>query len=157
MISITQKEFELGVSKELVSGDIAKISQISGIGYSYIDQQLNPNDERRSYLFGALQIICAIDEISTARGAAVMQLLIDARNASLPGHLNTNTVNEEAARVSGNCSAVLSSILAGKPETEQVLEAYRLRDQLDSLIDSIRYKQSKDLPVIAGEPSFRCR
>ena len=71
---INQKKIELEISEVLKRGDIADISEASGIGYSYLDSQFNPNDPRMSYIVGALIVLCAYRQVSNERAIKVKQI-----------------------------------------------------------------------------------
>lgn len=134
----TQKEIELEISKILIRKDITDISNLSGIGYSYIDQQLNPNDERKSYIYGALQIICALDEISPERGEELWQLIRKIRESSKPLNTNENLcVNTELAKSEKEFSDVWKAKLNDKSLYEQLTEAVENEAQAIRLKEAI--------------------
>lgn len=130
-LKFTQKEVELAISNILEDGDITKIHQITGIGYSYVDQQLNPNDSRRSCLYDALRIICAIDEIDPVRGEKVFRDLTKKRELSKPaGTQITSDLNEATADLNKEIGEYVATRLTGKSFPEQMKEFLDIEAQM---------------------------
>lgn len=139
MLKYSQKEVELEVSRVLESGDITHISQIAGIGYSYVDQQLNPNDERKSYLFGALQILCALDDISDERGEAVWKILTRCRELSKkPKAQNKSKRAELMHKVIEELGDVVSVNMNGGTDAEIEKEGFELYEAAKNYFERIK-------------------
>jgi len=150
-LTTTQRQFELEIAQVLEYGDIQAISNISGIGYKYLDSQLSPNDERKSYLFGALQIICALDQVSPDRGEKVWQILAKIRELNKPAHKANLSVNDEIAKTNKEFSDIWQARLDGKSLYEQLGEIIEHEAQTAKLkmavIDEINAeKDSFDKP-----------
>jgi hypothetical protein len=128
-----QKEVELNVADILATGDITKISNLTGIGYSYIDQQLNPNDERRSAIYCALLIQCAMDEISPERGEQLWQLITKLRESSKPVDFSPMSASREAGKFAKESGEALQARLDQRPLYEQLEEAMEAEAQAKKL------------------------
>ncbi len=139
LMKTTQRQFELEVAQVLEYGDIQAISNLSGIGYKYLDSQLSPNDDRRGYLYGALMIICALDEFSPERGERVWQILSKARELSKsPG--KTQSVRDELVKTNKEMADVVEARLDEKPLYEQLTEVVELVEQAGKLKAAILNK-----------------
>lgn len=139
-LKFTQKEIELEIAQILADGDITAISNISGIGYSYVDQQLNPNDSRRSCIYDALRVVCALDERSPERGEKVWKAISRRRELSKPaaavsGASGAN-LNHESGELNREIAEYVSARISGKPFNEQISEFLDIERQL------IRVKQA---------------
>lgn len=121
-LQFTQKEIEQIVAEILEHGDITKISNITGIGYSYVDQQLNPNDERKSYIVGALEILCALDEVDPERGETLFQKFTAFRDCSKKHDPALQCLTESTVSVNREAADVVNSNLSGLSLYEQLSE-----------------------------------
>lgn len=121
-LKFTQKEVEIEIANCLESGDIKAISNISGIGYSYIDQQLNPNDERKSAIYQALLIVCALDEEDAKRGEKLWQKIVYFRECSKPENANDDCLDFCAAALAKESTEAVAARLTGKNLVEQLKE-----------------------------------
>lgn len=130
MLDFTQKQIELDIAEVLENGDITKISQISGIGYSYVDQQLNPNDDRKSVFYGALQIICALDEFAPERGEKVFQIFARFRELSKKRQTGLKDLNLETSKLNREVAEFVGAKLEGKPYQIQLKELLDIEKQI---------------------------
>lgn len=151
-LEFNQKTIELEISAVLESGDITQISRVSGIGYSYIDQQFNPNDERKSAIFCALKIICALDEISAERGEMLWNLVAGFRERSKPKKAAGGCLHSCAASVSKESSEAVSAPLLGKPLLEQLKETLdaetAIKKQKQAILDAINNEKENGAAVL---------
>ena len=152
MLNFTQKEIELEIAAVLESGDITDISNITKIGYSYVNQQLNPNDERKSYIVGALEIVCALDEISPIRGEKLWQKIQNFREASKNSGCDEFCLDAGAAAVATESTDVASARLTGKTLLEQLAECVEAESaivrQKEAIIAEIN--KQKEMPNNSG-------
>ena len=136
-IKFTQKEVEIQVAEILENGDITSLSHLSGIGYSYIDQQLNPNDERQSFIYGFLRIQCAFDALSAERGEMLWQLVKKIREASKPIQNCELSPVAELVKAGKEFADVWEARLQGKTGLEQIGEINESIAQLQQLKKAI--------------------
>lgn len=132
----TQKEVELKVAEILKDGDIKDISNESNIGYSYIDQQLNPNDPRQSFIYGFLRIQCAYDATHPERGDLLWRLVKTIREASKPT-CKTSCANVEAGKFAKESGEAISARLSNKDLYEQLREAVEAEEQARKLKEAV--------------------
>lgn len=130
-LCFSQKEIEQKVAEILKHGDIKDISNISGIGYSYIDQMLNPNDERKSYIVGALEIICALDEIDELRGEKLFLLITKIRKLSKKRKTSQECLTSSTADLNKEIGDVVNAHLEGKCYYDQLAEVIEAKAALD--------------------------
>lgn len=67
-LQFTQEEISRAIRDIVKHGDIREIAIISGIGEKYLYGQFNPDDDRKSYIYGYLQIQAALDRVNAERG-----------------------------------------------------------------------------------------
>lgn len=151
MLQFTQNEIEREVAAILRHGDIARISQVSGIGYSYVDQMLNPNDERKSYLVGALEILCALDEIDPVRGNKLFQKLASFRELSKSERSDDGScINASTSKLHKEVADVVGAHLEGKCYYDQLNEALEARDAIEKQISIILQKINEEKETEGG-------
>lgn len=136
MLKLTQKEVELDVAKILEHGDIADIAPLTSIGYKYLDAQLSPTDERKSHIYGFLEIICAYDETHPERGEELWQLVKRIREASRAKN-PTGCADAEAGKFAKESGEAISARLQGKSKYEQLKEAVEAESQATKYKEAI--------------------
>lgn len=130
-LEFQQKKIEKEISDCLEYGDITKISNLSGIGYSYVDQMLNPNDPRKSFFVGMLELQCAIDEISPTKGEAVWQIIARHRELSKKNHSPADLcLNTETGKLNRETAEFITAKLTGKNAHDQFAELLDIEAQL---------------------------
>lgn len=125
-LKFSQEYIEKEIARVFVHGDITDISNISGIGYSYIDQMLNPNDTRKSYLVGALQILCALDEKDSDRGDELFRLFSKFREMSKDPAEDGDCIQAGTRKLNREVADVVNAHIAGHDldvQLKEVLEA----------------------------------
>lgn len=136
-LQYTQKKIEQKIAENLEHGDITKIANITGIGYSYVDQQLNPNDERKSYIVGALELICALDEIDKVRGERLWQQMITIRDSSKKQDSKDNCLKISLQNFHKETNDVISASLKNND-----LNKLSIKDLNKLLIESVEAESS---------------
>lgn len=71
---ITQSEFEHDMKDILKHGVIKQLAEYLGVSHTLLVQQFNPDDERISWIFRALSVQVALDEIDPEAGAKLYNL-----------------------------------------------------------------------------------
>lgn len=152
MLEFTQKEVELEIAAILEDGDIKDISNISGIGYSYIDQQLNPNDARKSYIFGCLLIACALDKSAPERGEKLFRTIIKFRELSKKRNLTEICVNAETSKLNTEFSQFINAKIEGLPHSVQLSEVVDIISQAEKVKEALiaDYNKAKEEPKAAS-------
>ncbi len=133
-MGFTQKQIELDVANILKNGDITQLHLKTGVGYSQLDQQLNPNETRKSPVFQFLVLQTAYDAISPERGEQLWQVVTKYRELEKPV-VGEICVQTEASCIAKEVGELLSVHIAGKSHYE------RLNEVNDVLAVTERYKQ----------------
>jgi hypothetical protein len=149
MLMFTQKEVEIAFDDILKHADRAAISRITGIYNGVVDSMFNPNDERKSALFIALQILCAEDEIDETRGEALFQKIIEFRELSKKRKpSNAHSLAAATSLLNGEFKEFICARLEDLPLEKQFTELVDIEAQLavtkQALIDE--YNKQKETP-----------
>jgi hypothetical protein len=136
MLQFTQEEVEKEIADILVHNDRAEVSRITGIHISTIKQQLNPDDERKSFTYSFLQVLCALDQISPERGEQLWLKVQQFREMSRPASLRPLCVESEAVRNTVESTDVTLATMKGLPLYEQLAEV------LEQIAQAKRHKQA---------------
>lgn len=138
-LQFTQKEVEEEIADILIHSDRRNISIKSGLGESLVKRQLNPNDYLvPSSIYVALQIVCALDEISPERGEAVWQKMEQLRKLSKPQTVTAKRcVNTELIKADDEFSDIWKTRLNGKGLYQQHTEICETISQLQILAKAV--------------------
>lgn len=136
-IQYTQNEVERELRDILKHGDIRELSVLTGLGESYLSQQLNPDDERVSYVYRFLQIQCAIDEIDPERGDIFFEALKRFRDQSRIRRPVDLCSTRETSRLLTEHSEFIDARLTGKSLSEQLRELDDLKRQIGLVKQSL--------------------
>ena len=121
-LQFTQEEVERELRDIVKHGDIREISLNAGIGEKYLSSQLNPDDERKSYAFGFLQIQCALDRASSERGDEFFEAVKRFRDLSKLRKLKDLCAHSETARLLDEKNEFICARLEGLPYPKQLSE-----------------------------------
>lgn len=137
MMKITQKEFELEISRLLQYEDIEGIARNSTIGYSYVQSQLSPNDSRKSYLFGAIQTLVAAYKTRRELGEGMKRIFLSHLEAEIPCDESFANADLEAGKTVKEFSDIFSARFEGKSGLRQIGEINECIAQLRKYKDSV--------------------
>jgi hypothetical protein len=125
MLTFSQSEIEGQLSDCFPYGTIKKVHVITGIGQSYLEQFVNPNDERKSPAYQNLQIGCALDEIDAGLGDRYWQHIALFREVSKPILNGGRCIDTAALSNHKESFDVADAAMRGKPlyvQLKEVLE-----------------------------------
>lgn len=80
---ITQSEFEHDMKDILKHGVIKAMAEYLGVSHTLLVQQFNPDDERTSWIFRALSVQIALDEIDPEAGRKLFDLFVTYRKKAM--------------------------------------------------------------------------
>ncbi len=147
-----EKEFEKIVDRD-DRADIAKISQIYP---SVIYGMFNADDERKSFMFGVLQIACALDDIDCGRGEAFWMALSRFRELSKKRKpQDSPCVSSETGNLNKEVADVVSAHLEGKTFYDQLKEVDEVVLQAERTKHAIMCAIDKERELLAKEYKLR--
>lgn len=149
MLQFDQHEIESAASDILIHTDRTEIARITGIYRGVVTSMFDPNDERKSAVYVALQIICALDEIDPERGQALFQKITEFRELSKkrrPAELKS--VATETGKLNKEVADFVCAKLEGKPHTVQITELLEAQAQLETVKQNLfdEYNALKETP-----------
>jgi hypothetical protein len=131
MLQFAQHEIEEAINDILKHADRIDIARITGIYKGVVEGMFNPNDERKSAIYIALQIICALDEIDETRGDALFQKIIEFRELSkIRRPANVKSLKTETGKLNCEFAEFIAAHLEGKPFDKQFAEFMQIEAQL---------------------------
>lgn len=155
-----QDEVETEIADIIKHGDQKKIAAIVGVHSTYIEQQCNPSDERKSWIYQALQFLCAEDDIDAGRGENLWQMMCRFRDLSRKRVKQNLCVGVETGSLNKEVADVVNSHLQGKTFYEQLKEldevdaqSKRTRSAIMCAIDAERKNISVDYDFTAVQAS----
>lgn len=86
-LKISQYDVEGKLNNTLSFGDETKIAEKLGCSPTYISQQCNPHEDRKSDFYKAICFIAALCEIDAERGRAALNLFTQTVERHLPADL----------------------------------------------------------------------
>lgn len=136
----TQYDFELAQADVLIYGDHKTIAEFHGTSPGLHDQQLSPNDERKSNLWRAICDIVGVATKSPERAnklLALFNLYVDRGMVAVDPNPKSFNLEEQAGCVASEFGEFVAARFSGKPipvqisELDDVIrEANKLRDGL---------------------------
>lgn len=131
MLQFDQQEIESEFEEIVNRTDRAEIARITQIYPSVIYAMFSADDERKSFMFGLLQIQCALDDIDAERGEKFWQALGRFRELSKKRNPHFNPcVGVETGKLNKEVADVVSAHLAGRTFYEQLKEVDEAEAQL---------------------------
>jgi hypothetical protein len=136
-LRFTQKEVESELRDCFKHGYIRDVSILSGIGETYLDRGINPNDDHKSAAFQFLQVQCALDEKDSEMGELHWSTVCKFRELSRAGGDEHLCVDRETTNFTKESVDLTISHMKGEPLFKRLSEALEARTQADRAVRSI--------------------
>ena len=132
LLPFSQYEFENRQRDVLKHGDEEKLAELIGKYPTYISSMCNPNDERVSWTYHALQFLSALHQISPSREDELWRMICTSRTLFKQEIGNTLSVDVEMEKTSKEFFELLQAKLSNQPYQAQLKELVDFEEQIKS-------------------------